>query len=230
MISSVTWRSSLATLALGLASTVVVAPANAASMFGFENIFPGDTFGDSIVGDFGFDVSDTGGGQVLFSFFTTNTVTAAVAQIAFSDSTDLLSNLTILSGAADGVQFGSTTANLPQSNNILDHPNGDAFNEDFGVANINLMGNPDGLNGTAGALQVGDSLVLEFDGVLADVAAALNSRELLVGIHVRSIDPNDESDVFVTPGTVIPEPMTIVGSTIAALGSLGLRKRRTHRS
>jgi len=60
-----------------------------------------------------------------------------------------------------------------------------------------------------------------------DVIAALEDGALRIGMHVRSIGVDEESDAFVNgpPGVVIPTP-TAGAWGLAGLALIGARRRR----
>ncbi|MBD2725126.1 hypothetical protein H6G96_02000 [Nostoc sp. FACHB-892] len=77
---------SLLVTGIGATITTASAPASAAS-FGFQNIPGGDTVGDAFAKDFFLDVTDNGGGTVLFKFLnkaSNPSSNSALKQVAFS--------------------------------------------------------------------------------------------------------------------------------------------------
>ncbi|WP_242065133.1 hypothetical protein [Nostoc sp. FACHB-133] len=110
-------------LLTGIGATVIAtaAPASATS-FGFNNIAGGDTVGDAFASNFSFDVTDNGGGTVLFKFLNNASSTQALKQVAFSvdKSVSFISddNMTLNVGNSGTVLFQKDTQNLSQSNKI----------------------------------------------------------------------------------------------------------------
>ncbi|EDX71205.1 PEP-CTERM putative exosortase interaction domain protein [Coleofasciculus chthonoplastes PCC 7420] len=196
-------------------------PAEAA-MFGFNNIQGGDTFGDSIVNQFSFDVTDAGSGQVSFKFNNAGPASSTITQIYWDDMDGILSSLSLDSSktSASGVNFTipNNVGNLPQGNNLTP-----SFDENFEVARSNGQG------GAANGIDSGEMLGVLFNGSFDSIIAGLNDGSLRVGMHVQRIGTASQSDAYVNapgnPTQDVPEPLTILGSA-TALGIGGLLKRQ----
>lgn len=196
-------------LLTGIGATVIATSTPAsATTFGFNNITGGDTVGDAFAPDFSFDVTDNGGGTVLFKFLNNASSEQALKQVAFSiDSTvsGLLSNITSNVGNFGTVAFDNKAQNLSQSNNISGWDG-----TTFGASTIG------GKNGNANAVQSGESLGITFTGNYNAVLTAINAGTLKVGIHVGSL-PGGASDSYVNsvptspPSKSVPEPSTLFG-------------------
>ncbi|MBD2533506.1 PEP-CTERM sorting domain-containing protein [Nostoc flagelliforme FACHB-838] len=198
-------------LLTGMGATVIAtsAPASAAT-FGFQNILGGNTVGDAFAKDFSFDVTDNGGGTVLFKFLNKASYTSynpALKQVAFSldnSVSSLLSNIKLNVNNTGNVLFEESTKNLPQSNSIS------------GWNITNFGADPDG--GNSKAVQSGESLGITFTANYSAVLAAINAGTLKLGIHVGSL-PNGASDSYYnsvpTPRTPVPEPSILFGAGLA---------------
>ena len=109
-----------------------------------------------------------------------------------------------------------------------DLPGGETLDDPFDVTFSLLgdaQGNPSrGIDTNADRLTV--RFVYKFGTSFSDLVDALNDEALRVGLHVRSIGDEEESDGFVSgPPTVIPLP-TSAGLASLALAGLGVRRRR----
>ncbi|BDI15562.1 hypothetical protein ANSO36C_13640 [Nostoc cf. commune SO-36] len=198
-------------LLAGIGATVIAtsAPASAAT-FGFQNIPGGDTVGDAFAKDFLLDVTDKGGGTVLFKFLNNASTTfsnPALKQVAFSldnSVSSLLSNIKLNINNTGNVLFEKSTQNLSQSNNISGW-DGTTFGAD-----------PDG--GNSKAVQSGESLGITFTANYNAVLAAINAGTLKLGIHVGSL-PGGASDSYFnsvpTSRTPVPEPSILFGAGLA---------------
>lgn len=205
--------------AAGVAVTASMMPAEAA-MFGFNNIQGGDTFGDSIVNQFSFDVTDAGDGQVSFKFNNAGSASSTITQIYWDDMDGILSSLALDSSktSASGVDFTipKNPGNLPQGNGLSP-----SFDEDFEVARRQGQG-----GSVEDGIDPGEMLGVLFDGSFDSVVAGLNDGSLRVGMHVQRIGSDAElSDSYINDPEAVPEPLTILGSA-TALGIGGLLKRQ----
>ncbi len=226
-------------LATGVALSLVAAPAQAVE-FGFRNIYPGDNYGDNIVGQFNFDVSKTSDNKVLFKFNNTGFnqsqgSNSVITQIAFSGVSQLAgfnifqvdyNNVanTHLTDGASGVDFNKDSGNpmLAQSENIEGWDKNDIFS--FSAVN------PSPKKG----INQGETLGLLFNGNFDKVIASLNSNQLKIGMHVQGL-ANGKSDTFASyvappaPKPVeVPEPATLVGLGLAFGGMLASRRRQSN--
>lgn len=187
-----------------------------ATTFTFDNIAGGDTYGDAYVGNFSLEVTDLGGGNVLFQI-----ISAAVSGVdyfirtIFVDDTNptAFTSTPTTNDAAYSVGTVSMTydagGNLPQGNNV-------GFSAEFNF-DRNTPGNDN-------AIQQGETAGFVFGGNFADIIASLTSGDLSFGIHLQGL-PNDKSDSFVTSTTPVPVPAAGL-MLIGALGGLGVLARR----
>ncbi|EAW33429.1 PEP-CTERM sorting domain-containing protein, partial [Lyngbya sp. PCC 8106] len=194
-------------------------------VFGFSNIFPGDNYGDDLVGGFKIEVGKTDTNQVLFNIKNNNTANSFISQINFDDKKSSLSfNSFATSYNVGNVGFESNTKNLSQSNNI-----------DNWVSSFGFKATSPGAN-KAGVDQ-GESLGILFDGKFEDVIASFKSGDVRVGMHVQGIG-NGYSDAFYTkPSSIpsestqpqeVPEPGTLFG--LLTLGGMVFGKKVVNRN
>lgn len=181
---------------------------------------PSSQFSLDVVGDSLLDTS------VDFYFHNDGPIASAISEIYFDDGT-LLGAPTITDSIRGFTDFnnGASPGNLPGGNNLSPpFVATDTFS-------VDAQGNPSlGIN-------PGDTLLLTI-GLLpgqdyADTIAALNGGllgqdTLRIGLHVRSIGTEGESDSFFVWTNPVPEPTEFV---LAAMGLVGLSVgyRRLHR-
>lgn len=238
-----------------LAAILSAAPAHAANVFGFNNIFPngGNANGDAFVNQLSFDVTDASPGKVQFKFNFNATggapANSFVRQIFFADNNGTNKSTSTVKANAffSGVTFNGVSSslgnnytistpggNLPQGNNVLFN-NGNTFRQgttDFEAVRVSGQGNG---QGNSGALNPGEMaaflLTLQQGKTLNDVVSALNSRSLLVGLHLQGL-ASGGSDSFVsgtsivTPPTPVPTPAAVLPA-LFGMGVAAIRKRKS---
>lgn len=170
------------------------------------------------------DVSDYGGGQVLFTFRNEGPAASSIADVYFDDGT--LLGIAALIDADDGVG-GDAGVDFSQSASPPDLPAGSSMSPPFEVtagflADSDPPAQPNGVN-------PGESLGVIFDlqtgGVFDDVIAELTDGRLRIGIHVQGFDSGGSESLVNNP---IPAPGAAVLAMIG-LGMVGWRKRdRSH--
>lgn len=198
--------------------SAVLAPltANAANFsFNFQNIAGADSGGDSIVSQFSVDVADNGTGTTLWKFKNAPAATSSasvIAQIYFewggdSNSPYKLSVNQLNSGNVGNVNFasGANPSQLPQNNSI----------DDLALGATNPAPQKGiGLNEALGVI---------FNSANAtDLQAAINSGDLIVGLHVTGIAAyNGNSDSYISSTTTKPVPVPGLLLGVMAAGALG---------
>ncbi|MCG6904439.1 MAG: VPLPA-CTERM sorting domain-containing protein [Rhodobacter sp.] len=193
-------------------------PANAVTI-NFQNIPGADTAGDAYAGNFSLEVSDLGGGNVLFQ------IVSAVApglsyfiRTIFIDDTNPSSFTSLPTTNSSTYSVGtvamtySSGGNLPQGNNV-------GFSTEFNF-NRDTPGN-------GNAIQQGETGGFVFGGDFSGILASLNSGDLRFGIHLQGL-PNDASDSFATSVPQVPLPAAgfLLMGALGGLGFAAKRKRK----
>ena len=170
------------------------------------------------------DVTDPGGGQVLFTFSNSGSYAASITDVYFDDGS-LFGIAQIINDV--GVSFTQDSISsvappeLPGAHSILP-----VFEttEHF-LADSDPPVQPNGVN-------PGESLGIKFDLIsgqdFQDTINALNNGSLRIGIHVQGF-ANGGSESFVNkPPSQVPEPTTflLLGSGLLGLGLLGRKIKR----
>lgn len=223
-----------AVLALPALALLLGAGSANALTLGFGNI-SNNLAGDAAIGEaqLSVDVTDLGGGQVLFTFNNAGPEDSSITDAYFDDGT-LLGIAALIDadegGGDAGVDFSQLASppNLPSANSITP-----AFETTAGFsADSDPPAQPNGVN-------PGESLGIVFDllaGVdFADTLAALEQGGgiggLRIGIHVQGF-ASGGSESFVNtppdgdlPPEAVPEPgvLSLVGFSL--LGMLAVRRR-----
>jgi hypothetical protein len=161
-------------------------------------------------------VADEGAGNtVTFTFTNTAVVPSNIAEIYFDDN-NLLSFNSFVTQTGTNYALGGTPPNLPGGNSITP-----AFSANTALTVSANPGPPaNGINAATDVLTVSYNLLN--GATFTDLVDALNSGDLRLGLHVRSIGENEDSDSFVSE-VVIPLPTT---AGLAGLGLAGLAVRR----
>jgi hypothetical protein len=237
-------RQSIRIVALVLALGIIFSAEARAELFGFGAITNNSGVSGTYAGQLAVDVTDPGGGQVLFTFYNdgpsgslydvSSPIQGAITGVYFDDGT-LLGPIADITGA--GVSFSSpaTPSGLPGGNNL---------DPDF-VTSANLSAdadNPPIANGASPGQSVGILLDLKNDYTFNDILAAINvgfdpdsyytggglydgwtALNLRIGIHVQGILPGsvNQSDSFV----MTPVPAAVILGLLG-LGIAGLKLRK----
>lgn len=202
-----------------------LAPSGASAVtFGFERITSNSLIDAS--SQFSVDVTD-GGGFALFDFLVSSgSQDPNVAEIYFDvDGGVLVPPISVVNNV--GTSFSPLNSVSPG-----DLPGGNpaGFEATSGLSiDSDVSGKPeDRPFPSSDGLNVGDTLVLSiaygagFD--FADLIASMNSGEVRIGLHVRSL-ADGKSDSFVTTPAPVPLPAA-AWMLLAGLGGLGALARR----
>ncbi|QSB01518.1 VPLPA-CTERM sorting domain-containing protein [Methylomonas sp. EFPC1] len=171
-----------------------------------------------------------GATDVLFTFKNAVGIASNIAEIYFDDSNFLLSQYAPFLNLGGTTDFGTTLnpSNLPSGNTI-----GFVATSGFG-ADVN-PGNPNnGINASNDLL--GIRIALQTGVSFLDLGRGLQDDLLRIGLHVRSIGADGESDSFVSNGETagggglgspVPLPAAAWMFLTGLVGFLGLQRRRT---
>ncbi len=163
------------------------------------------------------DVTDAGGGQVLFTFNNSGPEDSSITDVYFDDgSVASISDIDSIINSV-GVSFsqGAAPPDLPGGNSISPQ-----FNTTMGLnADSDPPTQPNGVN-------PGESLgvIVNLDAgvTYADLLLDLNSEDLRIGIHVQGYEfGGSESFVNFVP---VPAAVWLFGSGL--LGLVGVARRR----
>jgi len=191
-------------------------PVSAQATYSFENTTNNSATNAAIGENQLFaDVSDAGGGQVLFTFRNIGPEASSITDVYFDDGA-LLSMVAISNSA--GVQFAqdATPSNLPGGNSISP-----SFITIAGLsADSDAPVQPNGVN-------PGESLGIKFNlqsgATYNDVLSGLDDGSLRIGIHVQGF-ADGGSESFVNDG-VIPAPGAVLLASFGMLCVGWFRKR-----
>ncbi len=163
---------------------------------------------------------DIGAASVLFVFRNNVGTAANIAEVYFDDGTLLAQSgvYNSISGFTDFAGGSANPSDLPGGNTV-GFTATTAFSADVAPG-------PPGNGVDVAADLLGLSYTLQGVQTYNDTIASLASGDLRIGLHVRSIGTNSESDAFVN-GAVIPEACSIVTWTLlCTVGLIGVRLRR----
>jgi len=191
-----------------VSAAFLLANAAYAVSFGFEKITANAP--EDISGQLAVEVLQTGSG---FSFTFTNNVGIAsnVSELYATEGYALgLMSISTTGGAV--FTAGGSPANLPGMNSL-------------GIL-ADAQGN-NGINSASRSVTLTFVSTLDFTTLIAD----LNSEALRLGVHVRGIGQNGDSDGYVTTGNGgdipgVPDGGATIALLGAAFGALGLLRRR----
>jgi len=157
--------------------------------------------------NFGVDVTDAGGGKVLFKFSYS---AGGISEVYFDNRGGILTGPVTYANST-GVFFSSEDvhpANLP-AGDTLSPP----FVSDFSFGSTSSANRVDAN---------GEYLGLIFNGSYDTVMSGLSSGQLRIGEHVQSL-ANGQSESFATP---IPGAFLLFGSGLVGLVGIGRWKLR----
>ncbi len=177
------------------------------------------------------DVTDVGGGFVLFTFSNVGPLASSITDVYFDDSVGgagvpgvLAGNGTVFNGSGVSFSFGASPGNLPGGNEP-------AYS--FSVSPVGASADSDSPTAPRG-VNPGESLGLSMallGGVsFADVIAALDAggvnTGLRIGLHVQAFS-NGGSESFISRPSPVPLPAAawLLLSAIGGMAMLGRRRR-----
>ena len=181
------------------------APENVQSQFAatiYDNVEANSTFSTSLTS-----------GQILITFTNAVGTDSSISEVYIDDGT-IVGQSAVLNSLGGFTQFtggGANPGNLPGGNTLS--PSFVATS----AYSVDAVGNP-----SRGVDANGDILGIVYDLLpglsLTDVQTALDDGTLRIGMHVRSIGSQGQSDSFVNP-----EPATLA---LMGLGGLAVLRRR----
>ena len=199
-------------------------PAASGSAFplGFGCI-TGNVAGDCAIGEaqLSVDVTDIGGGQVLFSFSNTGPAASSITDVYFDDGT-LLGIAGLIDSDDDALgSFGDVGVDFSPDGSPPDLPGGNAVGFEVTAGFLADSDPPAQPNGVNPLELLGIVFDLQGGGTFADIVSELTSGELRIGIHVQGFATGGSESFVNLP---MPEPGTALLLGLG-LGVLGLRRR-----
>lgn len=179
---------------------------------------------ENVEDQFRLRIESVAGDSSVVDFTFTNDVgiESSISEIYIDNGPagEILSSGSIFDQSGSSFSWGS--ASPP------DLPGGNALSDPFDVTPGLLgdaQGNPNnGINAAGEFLTV--RLTFQSGKSFSDIMTALLDGSLRIGMHVRAIGVDGESDSFVNePPVVVPLPTAFAGG-LAGLGILGTRRRR----
>ena len=176
--------------------------------------------------------------QILFTFANSAQIASNIAAVYFDDSSLFASQTSILNSLSGFTQFSAISWTKPNGdikNVVLPGGNASPYHFEptplFGAHTD--PGSPS-LGVNTGTDLLGIVIQFKPSTLFNDVIAALMNDSLRIGLHVRSIGSNGESDSFVNntllPGnggvTAVPLPTTVWLFLSGLIGVLGLQPRK----
>ena len=205
-----------------LLASALHAASGSALPLGFGCI-TGNIAGDCAIGEaqLSVDVTDLGGGQVLFMFSNAGPSASSITDVYFDDGT--LLGIAGLIDADDNAlgPFGDLGVDFSQNASPPNLPGGNlvGFQTTAGfLADSDPPAQPNGVNPLE---SLGIVFNLQLGGSFADIVNELTTGALRIGIHVQGFGTGGSESFVNVP---VPEPGTALLLGLG-LGVLGLRRR-----
>ena len=207
-----------------LAAALSVSAAQAVQ-YTFDLVAGDGNHENDLSGQLFLDVTDSGGGEVLFTISNNGPIASSVGAVYMDDG----AYFSAISGLIDkdegvggdvGVDFS-----YPGNNNF---PEGNTLTPPFETTQ-DLTADRD--TAQANGINSGESLGISFllldDVTFSDVLAGLDDGSIRVGLHVMAIAPGGGSDSYVNGGRVsVPDAATSGAMMTVALGMLAWARRK----
>lgn len=158
------------------------------------------------------DVTDSGSGQVLFTFSNIGPAASSITDIYFDDDVPLMTYNSFVNSVGDvAFTVGAHPSDLPGGN---DHH----FSSNYSYDSDNPV-QPKGINPE-------EALGLLFDGTFNDIIAALDGGTMRIGLHVQGF-ANGGSEAFINNSTApVPEPATLLLLGTGLIGLAGASRKK----
>ncbi len=195
-------------------SVALAASASAAtSTYSFARVSPFNA-SQNPAAQFGLSITDPSSTQVAFTFTNNVGIASSISEIYFDSAQVFLGAAALTQTGTNFAAGGANPGNLPGGNNLSP-----AFNA-VSIYSADATGNPSNGND-----QASDSLVMTFTlaqgQTYNSIISAINSGAMRIGIHVRAIGSNGQSDAFVN---IVPTPAA--ASVLGMAGIVATRRRR----
>lgn len=166
------------------------------------------------------EVTDLGGGQLLFDFMNAGPLASSIADVYFDDGTLLgIAGLIDMDDNALGY-YGDAGVDFSQGASPLNLPGGNAIGFETTAGFLADSDPAVSINGINPGEMLGVVFNLQAMGTYADILAELTNGDLRIGIHVQSFANGDSVSLVNVP---VPEPGV---ATLLGLGLTALAARR----